>query len=78
MNSFPFSAEALIEQATFSLTVMEAKAALSDAWLAHKQTTEEKMQKASPALWSIPQWRKQQIASLKAAFMKVSLYPQPT
>ncbi|VDM32366.1 unnamed protein product [Hydatigera taeniaeformis] len=62
--------EALIQEATFSLAVMESKASLCDSWLAHKAATEELMERTHPILWGIPQWKKEQMAKVKAAFMK--------
>ncbi|KAL5106410.1 hypothetical protein TcWFU_008879 [Taenia crassiceps] len=66
----PTIAEALIQEATFSLAVMESKASLCDSWLAHKAATEELMERAHPILWGITRWRKEQMAKVKAAFMK--------
>ncbi|VDK33905.1 unnamed protein product [Taenia asiatica] len=63
-------AEALIQEATFSLAVMESKASLCDSWLAHKTATEELMERTHPILWGIIKWRKKQMAKVKAAFMK--------
>ncbi|KAH9281845.1 hypothetical protein ECG_05589 [Echinococcus granulosus] len=66
----PTIAQALIQEATFSLAVMESKASLCDSWLAHKATTEELMKRTHPILWGIPQWRKEQMAKAKTAFMR--------
>lgn len=71
VSALDFEAEALIQEATFNLAVTESKASLCDSWLAHKASTEEHMGRAHPILWHIPQWRKQQMAQVKVAFMKV-------
>lgn len=67
----PLAVEVLIEQANFSLIVMNAKAAFSEAWIAHKQATEKSMRRASPFLRLIPQWEAREMAAVKTAFMKV-------
>ncbi|KAM3175987.1 hypothetical protein ACTXT7_007416 [Hymenolepis weldensis] len=71
----PTIAEALIQEATFSLAVTESKADLCDSWLAHKVTTEARLQRDHPILWGIFHWRKQQLAKIKEAFMQVVIYP---
>lgn len=78
MILYSTTAEALIQEATFSLAVMESKASLCDSWLAHKAATEELMERTHPILWGITQWRKEQMAKVKAAFMKVTACPHFT
>nr|CDS26534.1 conserved hypothetical protein [Hymenolepis microstoma] len=66
----PTIAEALIQEATFSLAVTESKADLCDSWLAHEATAEARLQRDHPILWSILSWRKQQLSKIKEAFMQ--------
>ncbi|VDN95893.1 unnamed protein product [Rodentolepis nana] len=73
----PTIAEALIQEATFSLAVTESKADLCDSWLAHEVTTEARLQRDHPILWCILPWRKQQLSKIKEAFMQVVDYSFP-
>ncbi|CAH8492733.1 unnamed protein product [Dicrocoelium dendriticum] len=67
-------AEPLIQQATFSLIVDEAKEAFADAWLAYQESADRELQRLHPIFYHITEWRSKRMARLRKRYLEVSCF----
>lgn len=64
-------AEPLIQQATFSLILAEAKDSFIHAWLAHQEAAEHQLRRKHPILYHIDEWRSRQLTRIQRQYFEV-------
>ncbi|TPP61782.1 Solute carrier family 13 (Sodium-dependent dicarboxylate transporter) member 2/3/5 [Fasciola gigantica] len=63
-------AEPLIQQATFSLILAEAKDSFMHAWLAHQEAAEHQLRRKHPVLYHIEEWRSRQLTRIQRQYFE--------
>ncbi|VDP90868.1 unnamed protein product [Echinostoma caproni] len=70
-------AEPLIQQATFSLILAEAKDSFIHAWLTHQEAADHQLRRKHPILYHIGEWRSRQLTRLQQQYLE-RLFKSPT
>ncbi|KAF6779344.1 hypothetical protein AHF37_01211 [Paragonimus kellicotti] len=63
-------AEPLIQQATFSLILAEAKETFTHAWLTYQENADQELRKHHPILYNIAEWRSRQMTKLQQQYFE--------